>query len=88
MLQWTTPSYEDPEGFRTDYGLGTFKIETDFGPAYIHSGDAIGYFASMVYFPDQQVAISWAANGNYGSIDEFTQTKAAMEKIFRTVLNK
>mgnify|MGYP001809962673 CR=1 FL=1 len=86
MLDWTSPSYEDPEGFPTDYGLGIFKIETSLGTGYIHSGDAIGYFASMVYFPEYETVISWAANGNYGSIDEHTQSKSAMEHIFKTIL--
>jgi D-alanyl-D-alanine carboxypeptidase len=34
-----------------------------------------------------QVTISWAVNGNYGKIDEFTQSKEAMESIFKTVMN-
>jgi D-alanyl-D-alanine carboxypeptidase len=62
------------------------KIETEFGPAYMHSGDAIGYFASMVYFPEQEVTITWAVNGNYGKVDQFTQSKDAMNKIFEVVL--
>lgn len=85
MLHLVRPSGQDPDGFFTEYGLGIFKIETEFGPAYIHSGDAIGYFATMLYFPEQKTAISWATNGNYGKIDEITQSKAAMEKIFKTV---
>ena len=52
--------------------LGIFRIETSYGPAYLHSGDAIGYFAGMVYFPDQEITISWAVNGNYGKVDELT----------------
>lgn len=87
MLDWTVPSYLDPDGFHTEYGLGIFKIDTEYGTAYIHSGDAIGYFASMVYFPEHETVISWAANGNYGSIDEHTQSKAAMERIFESILH-
>ncbi|MCB0636123.1 MAG: beta-lactamase family protein [Lewinella sp.] len=86
MLQWQAPNEQAEDGFATDYGLGIFRIATDYGPAYIHSGDAIGYFASMVYFPDQDVTITWAVNGNYGKIDQFTQSKEAMERIFQTVL--
>ena len=88
MLTWEEPKTQDPEGFETFYGLGIFMIVTEFGPAYIHSGDAIGYFASMTYFPNQRTTISWAGNGNYGSIDQFTQSKEAMNKIFGTVLQK
>lgn len=87
MLEWQEPKDQDEEGFETFFGLGIFRISTDHGPAYLHSGDAIGYFASMVYFPEQDVIITWAVNGNYGKIDEFTSTKEAMEKIFRTVLD-
>lgn len=86
MLSWKALKDGDGEGFETFYGLGIFRIETDYGPAYLHSGDAIGYFASMVYFPDQDITISWAVNGNYGNVDEFTQSKEAMESIFDTIL--
>lgn len=88
MLSWKAPNDGYGDGFETYYGLGIFRIETDYGSAYLHSGDAIGYFASMVYFPDQEVTISWAVNGNYGQVDEITQSKEAMEKIFHTVLAK
>jgi D-alanyl-D-alanine carboxypeptidase len=87
MLQWMEPRKQDDENFKIYYGLGIFKIDTSYGPAYMHSGDAIGYYACMVYFPDQQTTITWAVNGNYGSIDAFTQSKEAMEKIFNIVLN-
>ncbi len=83
MLDWQKPKSHASDGW---YGLGTFRIKTDQGPAYIHSGDAIGYFASMVYFPDHDVTITWAVNGNYGKVDDATQTKEAMERIFKTVI--
>lgn len=88
MTNWRAPLEQDLEGFKTSFGLGIFKIKTDYGPAYIHSGDAIGYFASMVYFPNQQITITWAANGNYGLIDQFVQGKNAMENIFNVVLGE
>lgn len=87
MTSWKTPVEQEGDGFETHYGLGIFRIDTDYGPAYMHSGDAIGYYASMVYFPEQEVAISWAANGNYGKIDEFTQSKETMDTIFQRVLD-
>lgn len=87
MIQWIEPKEQASDGFKTYYGLGIFRIETEYGPAYIHSGDAIGYFASMVHFPNQNVTITWAVNGNYGKLDERTQSKATMEKIFQAVLD-
>ena len=86
MLDWIPPNEQDEENFETFYGLGTFKINTKFGMAYIHSGDAIGYFASMVYFPTHETTITWASNGNYGKIDDFTQSKEAMERIFEVIM--
>jgi len=86
MLDWQQPDEPPAEGFITAYGLGIFEIQTENGPAYIHSGDAIGYFASMVHFPNQNVTITWTANGNYGKIDEYTQSKEAMETIFSQIL--
>ncbi|WP_020568475.1 serine hydrolase domain-containing protein [Neolewinella persica] len=86
MTDFRYPQQSDGEEFRTGYGLGIFRIDTDFGPAFIHSGDAIGYFASMVYFPERQVTVSWAVNGNYGSLNEHAQTTEAMNVIFSKVL--
>jgi D-alanyl-D-alanine carboxypeptidase len=87
MMTWQKPIEEDAEFFPLYYGLGIFKMETQWGNAYFHSGDAIGYYACMTYFPDKETTICWAVNGNYGKIDEFTSTKSAMEKIFGTVFN-
>ena len=85
MLSWQKPKEEDPEFFPIWYGLGIFKMETPWGDAFFHSGDAIGYYACMAYFPGRSTTICWAVNGNYGKIDEFTSTKTAMENIFGTV---
>ncbi|HNR74247.1 MAG TPA: hypothetical protein PKH83_00225, partial [Cyclobacteriaceae bacterium] len=60
------------------------KIETEDGIAYMHSGDAIGYYANMLYFPDDGTTIVYAVNSNYGKIDQFVSTKEAMEKIIST----
>ncbi|MGQ3012163.1 MAG: serine hydrolase domain-containing protein [Flavobacteriales bacterium] len=87
MLSWKTPSQQDPAFFAMQYGLGIFRMETPWGEAWFHSGDAIGYYATMLYFPAQQTCIAWAVNGNYGKIDAFTSSKTAMEKVFGTVLN-
>ncbi|MCU0371442.1 MAG: beta-lactamase family protein [Bacteroidales bacterium] len=87
MLTWQKPKEEDPEFFPLWYGLGIFKMDTPWGDAYFHSGDAIGYYACMAYLPERSTTICWAVNGNYGKIDEFTSTKKAMEKIFGTVFD-
>jgi len=87
MLTFKAPNDPDPDFFPIYYGLGIFKIETPYGIAYMHSGDAIGYYAIMVYFPEQQTTICWAVNGNYGKIDEFTSSETAMDNIFSTVFN-
>jgi len=81
MLTWKTPKETDPAFFPISYGLGIFKIETDKGIAYMHSGDAIGYYANMLYFPSDSTVIVYAVNSNYGKIDQFVSTKEAMEKI-------
>ena len=86
MMNWQKPKEADPDFFPLCYGLGIFKMETPWGDAYFHSGDAIGYYACMAYFPERETTICWAVNGNYGKIDEFTSTKSAMEKIFGTLL--
>lgn len=86
MMSWTAPKDGYGDGYETFYGLGIFRIETDHGPGYLHSGDAIGYFASMAYFPNQETTISWAVNANYGKVDAFTQSKEAMEQIFDAIL--
>lgn len=87
MMDWITPIEEDSDFFPFAYGLGIFKMETPWGEAYFHSGDAIGYYANMVYFTDQETTVCWAVNGNYGKIDEFTSTQEAMENIFEVVFN-
>jgi D-alanyl-D-alanine carboxypeptidase len=86
MTTWIAPGDPDPEFFPVYYGLGLFRMDTPYGPAYFHSGDAIGYYAIMMYLPDHDTYISWAVNGNYGKIDEFTQTKAAIAKILEGVI--
>lgn len=81
MLSWKIPKEPDKEFFPISYGLGIFKIETPQGIAYMHSGDAIGYFATMLYFPNSNITIVYASNSNYGKIDQFISTRTAMEKI-------
>lgn len=85
MFKWQTPINPDPDFFPISYGLGIFKIETDKGTAYMHSGDAVGYYANMLYFPDDSTTIIYAVNSNYGKIDQFVSTKEAMAKIISEV---
>jgi D-alanyl-D-alanine carboxypeptidase len=86
MLTWQVPKNTDPGFYPISYGLGIFKIETPYGIAYHHSGDAIGYFATMSYFTDSKTTVVWAANGNYGKIDELISSRNAMNKIFEAVM--
>ena len=85
MLTWQTPKDPDPEFYPIDYGLGIFKIETPQGFAYMHSGDAIGYYANMIYFPDDSTTIVYAVNSNYGKIDQFVSTQSAIDNILETI---
>jgi len=85
MLEWRSPEEPASDFFPISYGLGIFKIATPHGIAYMHSGDAIGYYANMLYFPDDSTTIVYAVNSNYGKIDQFVSTKEAMQKIISTV---
>lgn len=87
MFTFKSSKEQSSDYFTISYGLGIFKIETQFGDAWMHSGDAIGYFACMVYFPAYKTIIVWASNGNYGKLDALISSKKAMEEIFKTVLD-
>ena len=39
----------------------------------------------MFYFPEYELSVAWAVNGNYGKIDQFTQESQAMERIFEAI---
>lgn len=85
MLNWQTPKEQDTDYFPIEYGLGIFKIQTSKGIAYVHSGDAIGYYASMLYFPADGTTVVYATNSNYGKIDNLISSKQAVENIINTV---
>lgn len=85
MLQFKTPKNSDSNFFPIHFGLGIFKIETPQGIAYMHSGDAIGYYAMMLYFPEDGTTIVYAVNSNYGKIDQFVSTKTAIQKILTAI---
>jgi hypothetical protein len=40
----------------------------------------------MLYLVDYETYIVWAVNGNYGKIDEFTQTQDAIANILQIVM--
>ncbi|MCZ8217074.1 MAG: serine hydrolase, partial [Cyclobacteriaceae bacterium] len=86
MLSWQSPKQKDPEFYPLNYGMGIFKMDTPFGEVYFHSGDAIGYYANMMYIKQQDMFVSYAVNGNYGKIDESISTKNAIEKILKTIV--
>jgi D-alanyl-D-alanine carboxypeptidase len=86
MLTWIAPKNPDPEFFPMYYGLGIFKMETPYGIAYFHSGDAIGYYANMMYLPADSTTIVYEVNSNYGKIDQFVSTRDAMSHILGIVL--
>ena len=83
MLTWQAPKEPDPEFFNMWYGLGIFKMDTPQGIAYFHSGDAIGYYCNMIYFPEDGTTVVYASNGNYGKIDQYISTKTAFEYIMK-----
>lgn len=81
MLNCKAPKEMPTDFFPISYGLGIFKIETPKGIAYIHSGDAIGYYAHIMYFPSDSSTIVYATNSNYGKIDQHISSQKAMENI-------
>ncbi len=85
MLTWKSPLEPDDNFFPISYGLGIFRIETPKGIAYMHSGDAIGYYANMLYFPSDSTTVIYAVNSNYGKIDQFVSSKEAMLRIIDVV---
>lgn len=87
MLTWRVPSQQDPAFYEIAYGMGIFKMTTAQGTCYFHSGDAIGYYANMLYFPADSTTLVYAVNSNYGKIDEFVSTKAAMERLIAAVVD-
>jgi D-alanyl-D-alanine carboxypeptidase len=81
MLSWQEPITQPTDFFPMAYGLGIFRAETPHGTAYFHSGDAIGYYANMMYFPADSTTLVYAVNSNYGKIDQYVSTQSAMEGI-------
>lgn len=87
MLSLQTPSVQDPDYYKVHYGLGIFQYDTDKGTLYGHSGDAIGYYATMFYHPASGSIITWATNGNYGKLDELISSKTTIERVLSAVIH-
>lgn len=83
MLTWRQPQTMPSDFFPIAYGLGIFKIETPQGIAYMHSGDAVGYFANMLYFPSDGTTLVYTVNSNYGKIDQFISARDALQNIIQ-----
>ncbi len=79
------PSTVDPEFFPIEYGLGVFRMETSTGTWWFHSGDAIGYWATALVREEDGVAVSWAVNGNYGTLDASVSSRSAWEDVLDLV---
>lgn len=87
IMLHTEPFIKTDDFYPTKFALGIFSIETPFGTAWLHSGDAIGYYATVMYFPSKGITISWMANGNYGFIDPLINSKKAFDRILNAILN-
>lgn len=85
MMAWQAPSQQDPAFYDIEYGLGIFRMQTAWGTCYFHSGDAIGYYANMLYFPEDSTTIVYAVNSNYGKLDALVSTKDAMDRVIGVV---
>jgi D-alanyl-D-alanine carboxypeptidase len=85
MLTFKTPKEQDPGFYTIHYGLGIFKVNTPQGDAYLHSGDAIGYYANMIYFPDDSTTFVYAVNSNYGKIDQFVSSQDAIQNMINVI---
>jgi D-alanyl-D-alanine carboxypeptidase len=87
MISWQAPKSFELSILEIAYGLGIFKMETERGACYFHSGDAIGYYANMMYFPEDGTTIVYAVNSNYGKIDQFVSSANAMRDIILVTKN-
>jgi D-alanyl-D-alanine carboxypeptidase len=85
MLNFKTPKKQYPEYFDVHFGLGIKKMDTDQGDVYCHDGNAVGYYANMMFFPDDSTTIVYAVNSNFGKIEELISTKNAIEKIISVI---
>lgn len=49
------------------YGMGSFIYETDFGPAWAHTGFVPGFNSIFAYYPDLDLALALQSNCDYAS---------------------
>ena len=55
------------------YGLGLQQVETSHGFAYGHSGSTSAYWSKLFHFPENNVTIAIAFNGDTEQNDEYNQ---------------
>lgn len=85
MLTWKIPLEQDDDFFPVEYGLGIFKMKTPAGDVYYHSGDAIGYYANMMYIPATETVVVYSVNSNYGKMDEWVSSKSAIQNVLNAI---
>ena len=85
MLNFKTPKTQYPDFFDRHYGLGIIKYDTEYGEVYAHDGSAVGYYAHMMFFPDDSTTVVYAVNSNFGTIDGLISSKSLLEKMFSTI---
>jgi D-alanyl-D-alanine carboxypeptidase len=49
------------------YGMGSFIYQTNFGPAYAHTGFVPGFNSIFAYYPELNVAVAFQANCDFAS---------------------
>jgi len=54
-------------GPQMSYGMGSFIYETDFGPAWAHTGFVPGFNSIFAYYPDLDLAVALQSNCDYAS---------------------
>ncbi|MCB9668040.1 MAG: beta-lactamase family protein [Alphaproteobacteria bacterium] len=80
-----SPAHVDPGFYETGYGLGVFRLQTAQGTWWMHSGDAIGYWATAAWREEDGLAVSWAVNGNYGQLDDLFASQEAYGVFFDAI---
>ncbi len=85
MLEVRRPRSPDPAFYPVAHGLGVFRADTPTGRWWFHSGDAVGYWATALVRESDGVAVSWAANGNYGGLDAPVSSRAAFDEVLALV---
>ncbi len=73
-------------GFEIDYGLGTMKMESEFGPMYGHGGLSPGYQTVSNYVPSIDRVLTIIQNNGPGQVyGVFFNLLAKLEKRLKTI---